>query len=85
MYAVLPLLLALALMTSCFNLPVKSSATTTVLNSEARPAVAKALSEVKSISAYDPNSKVETTIQAPSGALSGSKITLPAGALAIAV
>lgn len=85
MYAVFQIFVAAALVTSCFNLPVKSSGTTTVLNSEARPATAKALTEEKSVSAYDPNSKVETTIQPPSGALAGSKITMPAGALALAV
>ncbi len=55
------------------------------MNSEARPATAKETSEEKAVSTYDPNSKVETTLQAPSGALAGAKITVPAGALAVAV
>ncbi|MCX6127791.1 MAG: hypothetical protein NTX25_01850, partial [Proteobacteria bacterium] len=66
---------------SCFNTPIQSSGKVSVLDSSPRASLAKALTEAKAISSFDPESKVETMIQAPSGALSGSSVMMPPGAL----
>ncbi len=71
-------------LSGCFNMPVLSKGKVSTLDESPRLASTVSASESKSIAAYDPNSKVATTIPAPSGALAGSTVTLPAGALAIA-
>jgi hypothetical protein len=65
-------------------MPVVSKGKVSTLDESPRLAASVSATESKAISAYDPNSKVSTTIPAPSGALAGSSVTLPAGALAIA-
>lgn len=71
-------------LSGCFNMPVLSNGKVLTLDEAPRLAESVSYSGSKSVAAYDPNSKVATTIPAPSGALSGSSVTLPAGALAIA-
>ncbi|WP_141731750.1 kelch repeat-containing protein [Oligoflexus tunisiensis] len=71
-------------LTGCFYMPIQSKGKVSTLDESPRLAAPVSATESKAISAYDPNSKVATTIPAPSGALAGSSVTLPAGALAIA-
>jgi len=68
----------------CFMAPVASQGKVYVLDSSPRAVTATEVSESKAVSKFDPNSKVDTAIAGPSGALAGSVITLPAGSLAIA-
>jgi hypothetical protein len=68
----------------CFYMPVVSKGKVSTLDEAPRMAATVSSTESKAIAAYDPASKVATTIPAPSGALAGSSVTLPAGALAIA-
>ncbi|HYX33814.1 MAG TPA: kelch repeat-containing protein [Oligoflexus sp.] len=77
------LLISLGL-SGCFNMPVLSKGKVSTLDEAPRLAEAVSYNTTKAISTYDPASKVATTIPAPSGALSGSSVTLPAGALAFA-
>jgi hypothetical protein len=71
-------------LSGCFYMPVVSKGKVSTLDESPRMAATVSSTESKAIAAYDPSSKVPTTIPAPSGALSGSSVTLPAGALAIA-
>jgi hypothetical protein len=64
--------------------PVASKGKVLVLDSSPRTVTATEVSESKAVSKFDPNSKADTAIVGPSGALAGSVITLPAGSLAIA-
>jgi N-acetylneuraminic acid mutarotase len=68
----------------CFYMPVVSKGKVSTLDEAPRLAATVSSTEGKAVAAYDPTSKVSTTIPAPSGALAGSSVTLPAGALAIA-
>ncbi len=71
-------------LSSCFNMPVVSTGKVSVLDSSPRLASTVSTTDTKVISSFDPNSRVATTIAAPSGALAGSSVTFPAGSLAIA-
>lgn len=68
----------------CFYMPVVSKGKVSTLDEAPRLAATVSSTAGKAIAAYDPAAKVATTIPAPSGALAGSSVTLPAGALAIA-
>ncbi|HET9236747.1 MAG TPA: kelch repeat-containing protein [Oligoflexus sp.] len=68
----------------CFYMPVVSKGKVSTLDEAPRLAATVSSTAGKAISSYDPSAKVATTIPAPSGALAGSSVTLPAGALAIA-
>lgn len=75
---------SLLVLSGCFNMPVQSDGKVKVLDTAPRISVATSTSETKAVAVFDPNSKVDTAIVGPSGALAGSVITLPAGSLAIA-
>jgi N-acetylneuraminic acid mutarotase len=68
----------------CFYMPVVSKGKVSTLDEAPRLAATVSSTGGKAVAAYDPSAKVATTIPAPSGALAGSSVTLPAGALAIA-
>lgn len=70
-------------LSGCFNMPVLSKGKVSTIDEAPRLAVSVSSGETKAISSYDSNSKVATTIPAPSGALAGSSVTFPAGALSI--
>ncbi|MCX6129573.1 MAG: hypothetical protein NTX25_10980, partial [Proteobacteria bacterium] len=84
MQKILTVLVITTIMSSCFNTIIKSSGKVSVLDYTPRVSLAKSVTEAKSISSFDPDSMVETMIQAPSGALAGSTVMMPPGALAIA-
>ncbi|MCX6127755.1 MAG: hypothetical protein NTX25_01665, partial [Proteobacteria bacterium] len=84
MQGILTILVIITFMSACFNTPLKSSGKVSVLDYTPRASLAKSVTEAKSISSFDPSSMVETKIQAPSGALAGSTVMMPPGALAIA-
>lgn len=72
------------LLHGCFNAPVVSKGRVTPLASGVA-SVTREVAEGKSVSNYDPNSKLATTINAPTGALTGSSITFSPGSLSVAV
>jgi len=69
------------LLHGCFNAPLVSKGQVIKVSSAATTEA----TESKTVSSFDPNSSVATTITAPSGALTGSSITLAPGSLSIAV
>lgn len=71
-------------LSSCFYAPTASQGKVTVLDPTARPSQAKLMTTTKAVYAIDPQTKSDTLISAPSGALTGSSITIPTGALAVA-
>lgn len=76
---------ALALsLSGCFYAPTASKGRVSVLDPSARSTQATLMTSTKAVYAIDPQSKSDTLIAAPSGALSGSSITVPTGALAVA-
>jgi len=74
-----------AFLNGCFVTPVRSVGLVETPDTALRITQPTYASPMKSVSTYDPNSSAPTQLAGPSGNLSGSSITLPAGALAIAV